>query len=305
MKHAVSVSIGSSRRDKSVEIKLFGETVLLERIGTDGDMQKAASLFREFDGKVDALGVGGTDLGLMVADHWYRLESVKHLVQDVHHTPVVDGTGLKTTLEYRAGKVVDEQLGSSLKGHRALITTATDRWGMASGFLDRGYEMRYGDLMYSLGAPVMLRSARMVKLLARILFPILGRVPFHWLYPTGAEQEKRTPRGEKYFLWADVIMGDCHYVRKYMPNRMDGKVVVTNTTTPEDTAIFRAAGVRHLVTTTPVLDGRSFGTNMMEAGIIAATGRTEPVDYAHPGNYFTWMDSLVNQLGLNPQIHEI
>ena len=70
MKRAVSISIGSSKRDKTVQIELLGETVQLERIGTDGDIEKAARLYQELDGKVDAFGVGGTDLGLRVAGRW-------------------------------------------------------------------------------------------------------------------------------------------------------------------------------------------------------------------------------------------
>ena len=66
MKHAVSISIGSSKRNKVVEVELLGEMVRIERIGTDGSMEKAAQLYRELDGKVDAFGVGGTDLGLTV-----------------------------------------------------------------------------------------------------------------------------------------------------------------------------------------------------------------------------------------------
>ena len=56
MKRAVSISIGSSKRDKAVEVNLLGETVQIERIGTDGDMQKAAEKYRELDGVVDAFG---------------------------------------------------------------------------------------------------------------------------------------------------------------------------------------------------------------------------------------------------------
>lgn len=41
MKHAVSISLGSSKRNKSVEVELLGEKVLIERIGTDGDMETA------------------------------------------------------------------------------------------------------------------------------------------------------------------------------------------------------------------------------------------------------------------------
>jgi hypothetical protein len=43
----------------------------------------------------------------------------------------------------------------------------------------------------------------------------------------------------------------------------------------------------------------------MEAAIIAAAGRKEPVDYSRPGNYFQWMGEMINQLKLAPQIQEL
>ncbi len=73
MKHAVSISIGSSKRNKSVEVTLLGETVRIERIGTDGDMEAAALKYQELDGKVDAFGVGGADLGALADGKWYPL----------------------------------------------------------------------------------------------------------------------------------------------------------------------------------------------------------------------------------------
>ena len=57
MKRAVSVSIGSSKRNKAVEVTLLGEKVSIERIGTDGDMEAAALKYKELDGTVDAFGV--------------------------------------------------------------------------------------------------------------------------------------------------------------------------------------------------------------------------------------------------------
>ena len=53
------------------------------------------------------------------------------------------------------------------------------------------------------------------------------------------------------------------------------ELVVTNTTTPQDVELFRKCGVKYLVTTTPVLEGRSFGTNMMEAALIAVLRELE------------------------------
>src|SRR5512143_157044 len=111
MKRAVGISVGSSKRDKAVEVTLLGERVSIERIGTDGDMEAAALKYKELDGKVDAFGVGGADLGLMVDDKWYPLYSVRPMVRFVKSTPLVDGVGLKNTLENRSAAFLHEKIG--------------------------------------------------------------------------------------------------------------------------------------------------------------------------------------------------
>jgi len=300
MKRAVSISIGSSKRNKSVEVELLGEKVIIERIGTDGDMEKAALLYKELDGKVDAFGVGGADLGLMVDDKWYPLYSVNSMVRFIKHTPVVDGTGVKNTLENMAAPMIDEKLGGYIteKGRKVLIMTGSDRWGLTKSFTELGYETVFGDLMFSLDIPIPLHTTNQIKTLVGILMPVISRVPFKWVYPTGAKQETRTPKFEKYFQWATVIAGDCHYIKKYMPNDLNGKIIVTNTTTPEDVDLFKQCGVKYLITTTPVLDGRSFGTNMIESALIAISGKNRKLTY----DEYT---ELLNRLDFKPQLQEL
>jgi hypothetical protein len=305
MKRAVSVSIGSSKRNKTVNVDLLGQTVCIERIGTDGDMEKAARILGQLDGTVDALGVGGADLGLMVDQTWYPLHSVKPMVRLVRKTPLVDGTGLKITLERRVAPLIASRLDPILPRKRVLVVAGVDRWGLSQAFLKSGYECVFGDFMFALNLPFPIHKEKSLKALAAVLIPIIGRLPFHWVYPVGEAQEKHTPRWQQYFDWASVIAGDCHYIRRYMPSRLDGKVIVTNTTTPSDVEQFRKAGVTHLITTTPVLDGRSFGTNMMEAAMLAAAGRTAPVDYARPGNYINELDHFLDQIQLTPQLQEL
>src|SRR3972149_1986461 len=111
MKRAVSISIGSSRRDKAVEINLPGQQVRIERIGTDGDMDKAAALFGQLDGQVDAFGVGGADLAVVVDGKVYPLYSVRPMVRTIRQTPVVDGAGLKNTIESKLAQFLEDQIG--------------------------------------------------------------------------------------------------------------------------------------------------------------------------------------------------
>ena len=80
--------------------------------------------------------------------------------------------------------------------------------------------------------------------------------------------------------------------------RLDGKIICTNTTTAADVAAFRAAGVRYLVTTTPRLEGRSFGTNMMEAMLVAVSGQGRKLTDAE-------LSALIDQLGFHPNIEPL
>jgi hypothetical protein len=298
MKRAVSISIGSSKRNKSVIIELLGVQVCIERIGTDGDMEKAAQLYKELDGKVDAFGVGGADLGIMVANSWYPLYSVQPMVRFIEKTPVVDGVGLKNTLEYKLAGTIDSKLGGYVSEKKAFLALGADRWGMSKSFLDAGYECVFGDLMFGLGLPIPVRSEKTLIRVARLIMPIVGRLPFKWVYPTGGEQDKREPKWVKYYQWASVIAGDCHYVKRNMPERMDGKVIATNTTTQSDMALFKEVGVKYVVTSTPVLDGRSFGTNMMEAALIAVSGKGRKLS-------FDELSEMIDLLGFEPQVQEL
>jgi len=300
MKRAVSISIGSSKRNKAVEVELLGEKVRIERIGTDGDMEKAAQLYKELDGQVDAFGVGGADLGLMVDGKWYPLYSVQSMVRFIQKTPVVDGAGLKNTLEGRLGAFIDAKIGAYVNsmGRKAFIVSGADRWGMSRSFVDAGYECQFGDLMFGLGLPVPVRSLGGLKMFAALLMPIAGRLPFEWIYPTGEKQEKRVPKWHKYYEWATVVAGDCHYVRRHIPDSLPGRVIATNTTTTDDVAIFRQVGIKYLVTSTPVLDGRSFGTNMMEAALVAISGKGRKLTGDE-------LNALLDQLGFEPQLQEL
>src|SRR5512136_574504 len=166
MKRAVSVSLGSSSRDKKVEITLKGEQILVERIGTDGDIEKARHLYNDLDGKIDAFGVGGVDLYLRLDQREYPLRAALKLVQGVKHTPLCDGRGLKHTLERRAFHLIAAELGGIPHFKQGFVPVAVDRQGLAEAVEEVVDRIVIGDLMVALGIPIPIHGVKTYKRVA-------------------------------------------------------------------------------------------------------------------------------------------
>ncbi|MEM7335220.1 MAG: quinate 5-dehydrogenase [Chloroflexota bacterium] len=298
MKKVVSISLGSKKRDFQDEIELLGEKISVKRVGVDGDSQKAKALFEELDGQVDVLSVGGIDLFVQFGTKRYSIRAAQQLVKNVTKTPIVDGTGLKNTLERHVVHALVEQLGDRFTQGRVLLTAATDRYGMTQSFVEHAYEVVFGDLMFTVGLPIPVRSFATFNRVASLLTGPVTKLPISMLYPTGQEQETIVPKFEKWYQWATVIAGDCHFIKRHMPDDLSGKVILTNTTTPADRELFRQRRVRYLMTTTPVINGRSFGTNLLEAAITAVSGRNRPLTFAE-------LNEIIQTLGLTPQVHSL
>ena len=279
-KHIISISLGSSDRDAKATVVLGEQELLVERRGTDGDFAKARQLMEECDGKVDAIGLGGTDLYVYAGDTRYTFRESAKLIANVKNTPVLDGSGLKNSLERRliaklaAEKVVD------FKNKKVLLVCGVDRFGMAQALQEVGAKLTFGDLLFGLSVEKPLYSLESLACWAKVLAPIVTKLPVSWLYPMGKEQQKRTPKFSKYFLENDIIAGDFHFIRKFMPENLPDKIIITNTVTASDREMLKKAGVKLLITTTPCLDGRSFGTNVMEALLVAVKGAKSPLSVA-------------------------
>lgn len=273
MKRVVSISLGTSKRNKAAETEILGEKFSIERIGTDGDLRKFQQMFEDLDGKVDALGVGGADIWLVVGERKYAFRQILKLVSGVKTTPVVDGSGLKHTLERETILRLDREGTVKFADQRVLLMSAVDRYGMAQSLSSVCNQILFGDLMFGLGLPIPVRSYKAVEIIGRLTLPLVTQLPFKWLYPTGDKQNVRTPKYQKHFDWATVIAGDSLFINRYAPDRLDGKIVITQSVRKENIEWMKSAGVRQLITTTPVIGGETFATNVMEGVLISLMGK--------------------------------
>jgi len=269
LKRVVSISLGSEKRDHKVETTILGENFIIERKGTNGDIDKAIEHIKELDGKIDAFGMGGIDLYIVVGNRRYMLKDAKRIREAARLTPMVDGSGLKNTLERKVIEYLAENRHIDFSGKKVLLVSGADRFGMAEALEQAGARVTYGDLIFGLGLPFPLRSLQALERAAKVMGPIVSRLPFELIYPTGKKQEVTVDKFSRFYQEADIIAGDFLFIRRYLPQSLEKKIIITNTVTNEDIELLRTKGVSTLITTTPELNGRSFGTNVMEAVLVA------------------------------------
>jgi hypothetical protein len=298
LKHVVGISLGSPTRDHVATVNLMGHECKVERLGTDGDMHKMIEKIMEMDGRVDAFGLGGMDLYIYAVDRRYVIRDARRIVKAARKSPIVDGSGLKNTLERRAIEYLAEHTDIFAQPKKALLMSAMDRLGMAQALEKTGCIMTYGDFPFILNLAVPFHSLRSLALVARFIAPVVCQLPFTMLYPTGEKQHESKPRFPRYFQEADIIAGDFHFIRRYMPPELPGKIIITNTVTREDVRFLQERRVKTLVTTTPEMDGRSFGTNVMEALLVCLDGGSKELSEDR-------YNQMLSELNLTPRIVEL
>lgn len=307
MKKVISISLGSSKRDHTFPTTILYQDYLIQRIGTDGNFQKFRQLLEECDRdpKVVAIGLGGTDLHLIFEDIRITLRQTANLIKGIK-TPCLDGSMIKYILEPKIiMDLAEKDDFPQIKGKKVLVVSAVDRFGMTMTFRQLGCQILYGDLIFSgikipifnIPIPIPIKNYWIFKQIARLMLPFAANKPINELYVIGKNQEE-TGREDfsRYYHWADIIAGDWHLIHRYLPDDLEGKIIITNTITPENIQSLRRRNVKWLVTTTPEFGGRSFGTNVIEALFVAILGK-------HPSqiskNDFL---QLIDKLKLQPRI---
>ncbi len=146
MKHVLSVSLGTPKGDFDATHTFLGEEVRVQRIGTDGDARRFVELLREYDGKVDCFGFGGGDIWVVAGSRRYRWRREARMAAQAVKSPIVDGSGLKNTIEREAIRRLASDGTVDFRAGRTLVVSAVDRFGMAEAVAEQGGRFVFGDM---------------------------------------------------------------------------------------------------------------------------------------------------------------
>ncbi|MGQ9826910.1 MAG: serine carboxypeptidase [Roseiflexus sp.] len=277
MKRIVSISLGSAQRDYRFVTTVLGQPIEVRRIGTNGDTALAASLVRDFDGKVDAIGLGGLTPVFHVGAARYPHHEAISIARQARRTPVVAGNLVKQTLDRWCVQQANQAQRGMFNYRRILVTGGIDRYALAQALAQYDAELRFADPVVHSGFPFLPlpRTIAQLDLYAATTLPIAALLPYRVLHPVALGNEGHDARAEKHFAWADVIAGDFAYIRRFAPRDLKNKVIVTDDPSREEIEDLRARGARALVTLSPRLESaepgdRSFvSADVLEAIVVA------------------------------------
>jgi len=288
-RRVLGVSLGSPARDFVALWTWDGGTVEIRRAGTGGDVEAARRLLAEYDGRVDAFGLGGVNLHLQAGGRRYGLPLGQRLASVPRRTPVCDGTFVKAWWEPLSLHAACEKYGLDLKGRRVLFSSALDRWALAEALEARGARVAVGDAAFALRIPVLFPGLRTFYPFAVALVPLLRRLPLSFLYPQARRQcgsragagrafagavpadrrgsfagwvpagRRRTFAGSvpagggRIFEATEALAGDFHFFRPRLPRRLDGRWVIAAGLDAADLALLGERGASLVVELGPVV----------------------------------------------------
>jgi predicted amino acid dehydrogenase len=271
MKKVVSISLGQSGFDTRFRTRFLGETFQVSRIGTDGDVRRAASLVREWREEADAIGLGRVREHYTVGtDHFSRPETRK-LEKMAGSTPVTTGAKLREIVQEWTLRTAQDELGNVFNNARVLFLTGALNYRLASVMAEFTDNLSFADPVAQFGLPGLLHSLSALELYAAGTHPVLRFEASGALIPDMAPvrflNHAVLRRAVKE---AHVVVAPYEQLEHYGPPELDGKTVITSTVSDERLQELREKGVRLALDCSIQPFKQTVGLNVVEAVIMAA-----------------------------------
>ena len=277
----------------SETVHFLDQEVQIQYVGANGDAERVRELIREYDGKVDAIGLQGypalLELGGVRQEHVIG-STFKTVAQQ---TPVVDGRGVRAGLERWGIILADRKEPGIFSQKRVLMVPGLNHKGLAQALGRHTSQMRYADPVIYFALPNVpgVGGTNTLDQAARPTLEQLKEAPFRRITPQVGTPG--TPRYTDAFKWADILAGDMAAIRRYAPQELKRKTAVVDWATPEDLEDLRQRGAAIVVTMMPALNPAE-NLGRWPAAVVEATLVALRMDHNKPLTEDTYLDLLAD-----------
>jgi predicted amino acid dehydrogenase len=272
MKKVVSISLGSSRQDFEFTTRFLGQRLHVRRLGTDGSMARAARLLKQWDRQADAIGIGLVRDRYSVGAHRFVDRDAAQLKGLATRAPVTAGTRLGEIFLEWAVRHTQIRLGHYFDNALVLFFSGMTSYKLATTMAEYTDNLQFADPLLQLGVPKLLTSLDALSLYARGAHYVADWTPPRVVPQDLLRQWTRFVL-RKAMARATVIVAPVHELDDFGAEELAGKTIITSGLNGERTAAFADKGVMMVVDGSPVMSGHVLGPNLLDAMIIAATGK--------------------------------
>jgi predicted amino acid dehydrogenase len=293
--------IDLSDRDETVTGVILGQELEVRLVGCHGQVEKARQLIRDFDGKVDAIGLDGMPAALNLAGVTRPHKSGSKLLAEAKQTPVVDGSGIRYALESWSIILADRAQPGIFSKKHVLMVPGLNHTTLIRALSRYTNQVRFADPVIFFALPDFpgVGMRRIAKRIAAPTLDQLGDAPFRRIYPQPGKPG--SPRSTRPFKWADILAGDIGAIRRYAPQNLKRKIVICEWASAEDLDDLRQRKVSIVVSLIPNLEGDGGidhrSSAMIEAALVALRAEADL-----PLTENTYLD-LVSEIAWQPTIH--
>jgi predicted amino acid dehydrogenase len=272
MKHVVSISLGSSQQDFEFTTEFLGTRLRVQRIGTNGSTATAIKLIKQWDKKAAAIGLGVLKDSYKVGSQRFIDKDSARLKAVATRVPATTGGRLGDILQEWAVRHAQSQLGSYFNNARTLFFSGLTDYKLALALSEYTTNLQFADPVLQLGVPKLLGSLDALHLYSNGAHYVKD-----WSLPsaiaTGPVKEWTRFVLRKAMQKATVLVAPAHELDDFGLEELAGKTLIAAAVNDERMAQLRDKGVSTVIDGAPVMHGHVIGANLLDAMILAATGK--------------------------------
>ena len=275
MKTVISISLGSTSQDFEFTTRLLGEKLHVRRLGTDGSTAKAIKLLKHWERHADAIGLGVVKDSYRIGAR--RLIDAKsadlaRLARVVTRVPVTTGARLGDIFLEWAVRHTQTELGHYFDNANVLFFSGMANYKLAMSMSEYTDNLLFADPLLQLGVPKLLTSLDALGLYASGAHYVSDWTPPRVMPVALIKKWTRYVLG-KAMNQATMVVAPVHELDDFGLEELAGKTIITSNVNDARLASFKDRGVNMVIDGAPVLAGHVLGPEMLDAMILAASGK--------------------------------